>query len=300
LLKTALGIKFKKMKLFRFFKTVVQKWLDDRAFELSASLAFYAMLSFAPLVIVTLAIVGFFFGEQAARGEVVGHIDSFIGQQGAEITQTVIANTQQVGGSGLMATLISVVVLLFAATGVFMQLQRTLNDIWNVKPNPNSRVWDFFSRRLTSFFVVLGVGALVLISLAISAGLSFTINFLAINLPAQLLSAADYLTSFMIISLVFALLFKYIPDAEVKWKDVLIGSTITALLFLLGKLLIGVYMSHTATTNVYGAAGSLVALLLWIYYSSLIFFIGAEFTHVYANEYGSRIKPKGNATLKQS
>jgi membrane protein len=104
----------------------------------------------------------------------------------------------------------------------------------------------------------------------------------------------------MIISLVFALLFKYIPDAEVKWKDVLIGSTITALLFLLGKLLIGVYMSHTATTNVYGAAGSLVALLLWIYYSSLIFFIGAEFTHVYANEYGSRIKPKGNATLKQS
>jgi len=275
---------------FYFLKSIAEEWSEDRALELGAALAFYSMLSLAPLLVVIVTLVGFFFGERAVQGQLVEQIEGVVGEEGAELTETLIANAAFSLDAGWIASLISVGVLLFAATGAFIQLQIALNRILKVESQA-SMVKSFLKRRLISFFIVLGFGALLVLWLVSSAMLRVVRAMLNDDIPGMLFDFVDYGLSILLLSILFAMIFKYVPDVKITWKDVGIGAFFTAILFTFGRYMISLYMEHNAAASVYGAAGSLVILLLWIFYSSQILFIGAEFTQVYARRFGSGIKP---------
>lgn len=282
--------------LFRLLKETFQEWQADKASRLAAALAYYTVFSLAPLLIMAIAIAGAIFGEEAAKGEIVGQIQGLVGTEGATVIETAIKNANQPEISGI-ASLISVGVLLFGASGVFAQLQDALNTIWNVKAKPNKGVINFVRKRILSFSAVLGIGFLLLVSLVISAGLSALNKYMGNLIPGadflwQILNLA---VSFGIVTLLFALMYKFLPDAKIKWGDVWIGAMITALLFTIGKFALGLYLGRGSFGSTYGAAGSLVIILAWVYYSAQILFFGAEFTQVYAREYGSKIIPDKHA-----
>lgn len=282
--------------LWGMIKQSVSDWVDDKAMQLGAALAFYSLLSIAPLLIITIAVAGLVFGQEAAQGQLVGQMRSMVGTEGAEAIETMLANARR-PGAGIVATILGVATLLFGASGVFGQLQTSLNTIWEVQPKPGGGFWGFIRTRFLSFAMVLGIGFLLLVSLVLSALLSALGDLMGGLLPgwqiaAQVLNLA---VSFGVITLLFAMIFKILPDVKIAWRDVWIGAALTALLFTLGKYLIGLYLAQASPGSTYGAAGSLVVLILWIYYSSLILFFGAEFTQVYAKAHGSQIEPARNA-----
>lgn len=290
------------MKLADFgklLKNTVKKWIDDDVPRLGASLAFYTLLSVAPLLVVVTALAGLIFGEQAARGELFGQIKGMVGPQAAEAIQTMLANAHQ-PAIGTLASVLSLVVLLVGATGVFSELQSALNTIWGVTAKEGSGLLSTIKDRLLTFVMVLLIGILLMASVVASAVLSALSKFAGGHWPhlAPALHLANLGASLVIFTVLFALIYKVLPDAKISWSDVWIGSAVTAVLFTLGKYLIGLYLGIGSVGSPYGAAGSLAVFLIWVYYSAQVLFLGAEFTQMYANRFGSCIQPTANAQLK--
>jgi membrane protein len=281
---------------WQLVKDTFSEWNDDKVSRLAAALAYYTVFALAPLLVISIGIAGLVFGEEAARGEVVAQLQGLLGTKGAQLVEEMIAASRKTE-SGIAATAIGLLVLLFGATGVFGELQDSLNTIWEVKPRPG-RGWRGILRdRFFSFTMVLGTGFLLLVSLALSAVFAAVGKYLTGFLPAPeiVLQILNFAVSLALITLLFALIFKIVPDAKIAWRDVWVGATITALLFSAGKLIIGIYLGKSTMTSTFGAAASLAILLIWIYYSAQILFLGAEFTQVYATRFGSHIEPARGA-----
>jgi membrane protein len=276
-------------------KETVTQWQDDEAPRLAASLSLYTLLSLAPLLIVSIAIAGMVLGQEAARGQISQQMSGVVGSQAGEAIEAMIANARA-PGKGIVGSAVGIVVLLFGASGVFGELQTALNQIWNVKPRPGRGVMGFIRDRFFSFSMVTGVAFLLLVSLVVSAVLAtLTEHFRGLVPLPVLWQALNVVISLGVTTALFALIFKVVPDARITWRDVWVGAFATAVLFSFGKILLGWYVGRSATVSPFGAAGSLVALIVWVYYSAQILFFGAEFAQVYATRFGSRIVPTANA-----
>ncbi len=282
--------------LIKLLIETFREWQTDEASRLAASLAYYTSVSLAPLLIIVLAIAGAIFGEEAARGEIVSQIQGLVGIDGAKVIETAIESANKPKISSI-ASIISIIVLLFGASGVFAELQAALNIIWEVKAKPGQGMGNFIRKRLLSFSAVLGIGFLLLVSLVISAVLSALNVYLSSLVPGIdfLWQILNFVLSFGVITLLFALMYKYLPDVKISWRDVMMGAAMTALLFTIGKFALGLYIGRGSFGSAYGAAGSLIVILVWVYYSTQILFFGAEFTQVYAKRYGSKIVPNKHA-----
>lgn len=278
------------------FQETFSEWNKDKASRLAAALAYYTVFSLAPLLIIVIAIAGSVFGEEAARGEIVKQIQGLVGRDGAEVIETAIENASK-PTEGTIASIISLVALLFGASGVFAELQDALNTVWEVQPQPGRGIINVIRSRFLSFSMVLGIGFLLLVSLVLSAILAALVNFVGNVLPGLdfLWQLANFIISFVITTLLFGLIYKVLPDVKITWSDVWIGAAITSLLFSIGRFLLGLYLGNSSFGSTYGAAGSLVIILAWVYYASQILFFGAEFTQVYSRRYGSQIVPAKNA-----
>jgi membrane protein len=277
---------------WQLLKEIVVAWNEDKAPRLAAGLAFYTMFTLSPLLIIVIAVAGMAFGEEAARGQIVGQIQGLVGAESAHAIEEFL---KQVSAprSGIIATVVGLATLLLGVWWVFGELQDALNTIWEVAPKPGRKLLLVLRARLTSFAMMLGVGFLLLVSLLLSATLSALSTYLVGLLPdfKAILQILNVVVSFGVITLLFAMIYKIVPDVIITWGDVWIGAAATALLYTIGKYLIGVYLGTSSTASAYGAAGSLVVILIWVYYSAQILFLGAEFTKVYARRYGSRIVP---------
>lgn len=278
---------------FLLLKQTAGEWMDDKAPQLGAALAYYTVFSLAPLVLVLLAIIGLLFRDPAgAWSKVTEQMSYFLDKSAVQVVQD-IAKTAAEPGKSAIATLIGVALALFGASGVFGQLQDALNTIWGVKAKPGQGIWGFLRSRFVSFSMVGGVCFLLLVSLTVQSVLKVFSHYVQAALPGGLaIAIAVYLIfDFAVVVLLFAMIFKFLPDAKVQWRDVWIGAAMTALLFGLGKWALGYYLGSGSAASAYGAASSLITLLLWIYYSSQILLFGAEFTQVYANQAGRRVQP---------
>jgi membrane protein len=268
------------------------KWRRDDALQLGAALAYYTVFSLAPLLIVAIAVAGLVFGEDAARGQVVDEVKDFLGPEGARTIQATIERAGR-GHSGLLATLLGLGTIFFGSSAVFGQLRKSLNQIWDVQPPVDGGFLHVVRSRIASFGMVLGVGFLLLVSLALSAVVTAVGDYLGGQLPVLRvgLGALDLLLSLATSTLLFAMIYRFLPDVRLAWSDVWLGAGVTALLFSIGKQSIGFYLGRSGATSIYGAAGSLVLILLWVYYSSQILFLGAEFIHVYTHRQRSVDEP---------
>lgn len=270
-------------------KTTFSEWNDDNASRLAAALAYYTIFSIAPLLVIAVAVAGVVLGRGTAREQLVQQIQSYTGDpQAAEFIQRMIESTSQ-SNSGLFATIAGVIGLLFGASGVFAELQSALNQIWDVEAKP-SGVSGMIFTRLIALAMVLLCGLLLLASVVLTTAITAAAGWLNQLLPgvAVFIPAISFVVLLVLTVLIFALIYKYLPDTEIAWNDVWIGAIATALLFSIGRYLIGLYLGYSSAASTYGAAGSLALLLLWIYYSAQIFFLGAEFTQVYSRTHGSR------------
>jgi len=278
--------------IWELLTNTFSEWNEHKAPRLAAALAFYTMFTLAPLLIVVIAVAGLAFGEQAARGQIIGQIQGLVGAESAQVIQNFL---EQVNApkSNLVATIIGLGTLLLGEWWVFGELQDALNTIWEVAPKPGRSLLEVLKVRFISFAMMLAIGFLLLVSLVASAVLSAFGTLLVGLLPdfQMLLQALNFIISFVVITLLFAMIYKVVPDLTIAWGDVWIGAAVTALLYTIGKYLIGVYLGTSSTASAYGAAGSLVIILIWVYYSAQILFLGAEFTRVYAQKYGSWIVP---------
>lgn len=275
----------------------ITRFAADRAPRLGAALAYYTVISLAPLLLVFVGVLGQVLGPDAARGEIVGQVEGAIGPEAAELVQQAIEAAGR-DNSGLIATVLGVVALFLGATTVFANLNGSLNTIWGVEPVPGQggllyQIRTFFVHRLFTFAALLGIGFLLLVSLGVSAGIEAAAAFFTDRLPVPpgTLRLVNLVVSVSVLTLVFAYIYRTIPDVRIAWRDVFTGSFITALLFTLGKYLIGLYLGRSSVGSAYGAAGALVVMLVWIYYSAQIFFLGAEFTQVYASHRGAPFEP---------
>jgi membrane protein len=277
-------------------KEAAKEWSEDKVSRHAAALSYYTVFSLAPLLLIAIAVAGLIFGEAAARDRIVEEIGGLIGTQGAEAVQGMIARASE-PREGIIATVIGVVVLLFGASGAFSQLQDSLNDIWEVRRKPESGFLGVIGKRFASFGMVLVIAFLLLVSLVLSAALSALGAWAGGLLPDSpwLLRAGHLVITLGVVTALFALIFKILPDVRIRWGDVWMGAFVTALLFTAGRYLIGLYLGRSAVGSTFGAAGSLVIILLWVYYSSLILFFGSEFTQVYATRRGSRAVPDEDA-----
>jgi membrane protein len=275
-------------------ETAIQ-WDDDQAARQAASLAFYTLLSIAPLLLVSIKVAGIVLGDEAARGQVSQEMAKVVGPEAGAAIEAMVANAKQ-PGQGVSSSIVGLAVLIFGASGVFGELQASLNQIWEVKPKPNRAIMGFVKDRFFSFTMVMGVAFLLLVSLVVSAVLAtLTEHFRElVPLPA-LWWALNVAIGIGVTTVLFALIYKIVPDAKIEWRDVWVGAFATALLFSIGRVLLSWYVGRSATTSAFGAAGSLVALIVWVYYSAQICFFGAEFTQVFATRHGSRIMPASNA-----
>ena len=282
--------------VFFLLKTTATQWVDDKCPQLGAALAYFTVFSLAPLILILLAFFGLFFGSEHARDKIIEQLQYLIDPSGIKVIQD-IATSASKPQSGLLATTIGIIVGLFGASGVFGQLQEALNTIWGVKAKPGAGLWAFIRARFLSFAMVAGVCFLLLISLTIESVLRGLSNYLQNLLPGGHILA---LILFIILDLgvvivLFAMIFRFLPDMKIAWRDVWIGASLTAVLFVVGKFLLGLYLGSGAAGSAYGAASSLITLLLWIYYSAQILLFGAEFTQVYTHAYGSLVKPEDHA-----
>ena len=267
----------------------VTEWIDDRASSKGAALAFYTLFSIAPILVLAIALAGYFFGVEAAQGELVTQLRGLIGQDGAEAVQAMLAAARD-KESGLISTIIATVLLIIGATTVFAELKISLDELWEVRAQAESGLWAMIKTRLLSFGIVLVLGFLLMVSLVVSALLSVLQNYIGSlwGFSTELFCVISWLFTFFVIAFLFAVIYKMLPSIPLSWRDVWIGSLATAGLFILGKSLIGIYLGNSQVTSSFGAAGSVIALMLWIYYSSQVFFLGAEFTRIYAQRFGSK------------
>ena len=285
-------------KLFAIVKEAAVDWYEHEAQRQAAALACYTLLSLAPLVLFSIAIAGFVFGEEAARGQIAEQIGNVVGETAASAIQGIAKNAHQSQG-GILSSLVGIGVLLFGASGVFGELQTSLNRMWEVKPKPGRGVRGFLRDRFLSFTMVLSVAFLLLVSLLLSTALAAIGRFFSGTLPggAVVWEVLNFLIQLGVISFLFALVFKVVPDVVVSWRDVAVGALGTAVLFSIGKWGLAMYLGRSTVASSYGAAGSIVALVIWVYYASQILFMGAEFTQVYARRTGSRVRPDTNAVF---
>lgn len=284
--------------LWHLIKEAAADWSHDRAPRLGAALAYYTVFSLVPFLVVVIALIGLVLGQEAAQSAILSHIATLVGDQSAAAIKDMIQRADQ-PSTGLVATGLAVVTLLFGASGVFGQLQDALNTVWGVEPKEGRGVWGFIKDRFLSFVAVLGTGFLLLVSLILSSALAAFGKWFSglLPLPEALLHLFNFVLSFVVVTGLFALIFKVLPDAKVAWRDVWVGALLTAALFTIGKYALGLYLGKSNVASAYGAAGSLVLILLWVYYSAQILLYGAEFTQVYANRLGERIVPAPDAQV---
>jgi membrane protein len=266
----------------------VWEWIDDRASRKGAALAFYTVFSLAPILILAIAIAGLFFGKDAARGEIYAQVRDLIGPDGATAIQAMVQNASR-PGAGITATIIGLVTLFVGATTALAELKDGLDQIWDVPSERTSGFWYFLRKRLLSIGLILSIGFLLLVSLVFSAGLTaLAKRWGPEDATSTVLQTINFVFSFALVTVLFAMIYKILPSVRIAWRDVIVGSLVTALLFSIGKFAIGVYLGNSAIASSYGAAGSVILVLVWVYYSAQIFLLGAEFTKVYAHRYGSR------------
>lgn len=258
-------------------------WNQDDAPRLGASLAFYTILSVSPLVILVVAVGSVLFSRENTQIHLLAHVQAIVGTEGKEAVRSMLTSSQK-ESSGIAATTIGIVTIFFGASGVFRELRTALNTIWECQSVPNSDIWIWIKERVFSLAMVISVGFIMLTSLLASAGLDAVTKYFSGLLPvsAVLVEAINFIVSFLGIAALFGFIFKYVPETKVDWVDVRVGALVTALLFTIGKSLLGLYLGEASPGSAYGAAGSLVVMVVWVYYSAQIFFFGAEFTHVHA------------------
>jgi membrane protein len=280
--------------IWGLLKETGNSWDEDKVMRMSAALAYYTVLSAAPLLVIAIGIAGLVFGKNAAEGQLVEQFRDLVGEDGAQAIQTMIAHASGPGTS-TVAMIVGIVLLLFGASGVFVELQDSLNTIWEVVPRPGRPFLTILRERFISFAMVLVTGFLLLVSLSLSAALAAMTAWLGLAGIGMVGQVLTFAISFVVITLLFALIYKILPDVDLAWRDVWFGAIVTSLLFSIGKLLIGLYLGRAGVGSAYGAAGSLVVFVVWVYYSAQIVLLGAEFTKVYMRQSGARIKPSSNA-----
>ena len=278
-------------KIWLLIKTTVTAWDNDYAPSMGAALAFYTLFSIAPLLLIVLSIMGFVFGAEAARGEIAQQLQNLMGEQSALAVQALLQNANK-PTDGMVATIVGVLLLLIGATTVFGELQSALDRIWRApERRPISGIIPFLRSRLLSFGMIFGIGFILMVSLIFNAALLVFSQWWSVQFKwLIIINSVNLVFSFVMTTAMFALIYKYIPSVKIRWGEVWIGALITAALFTVGKFLIGLYMTKSAVASGFGAAGSVVALLVWVYYSAQIFLLGAEFTWAYSTLYGSRSK----------
>lgn len=283
-------------EIFVLIKETIRDWQEDKASRLAAALALYAILSIPPMLVLVVGIAGQAAGEATAQQTIVAQVQRIMGAQAGEVITAILDAATQPQGLSL-ATAVSLAVLFFSASGVFMQLQDALNTVWEVMPDPEQGFMMTIKKRLVSFIMVVCVGILLILLLVVNSLLSLLGQVLNDMLPFSITWARllNYGVSFLLVVGLIALVFKVIPDVKIAWRDVWVGSVVTAVLLALGVAGISLYMRYSDPTSSYGAAGSLIILMLWVYYSAQIMFLGAEFTQVYAHRRGAQIQPDENA-----
>ena len=274
---------------WRLLKAAFDGWWADRAMSLGASIAFFTVFSLAPMLLAAIAVAGLVFGREAAQGAIVAELGGLVGETGAKAIEAMIASASNIG-SGVIGTMVGIITFVLVSTGAFVELQDDLNLIWKVKPRESSGVTVFLRTRILSLALVVGIGFLLLVSLILDAGLTalgsyLEAGFSGASVILQILNSA---AAFAVAVLLFAMIFKILPDVDLTWRDVGTGAVITGVLFTVGKFLIGLYLGMSTIASSFGAAASIITILLWVYYSSLILLYGAEFTKVYAESHGSR------------
>jgi membrane protein len=280
---------------WQVLREAASDWMEDNAARMGAALAFYSVLSLAPLLLIAIGLAGMFFDEADARSRLVAQMSELVGKEGSEAIQTMLENGSKTGGA--VSTIVGLVTLLFGASGVFGELQSAMDAVWDVKPK-NTGFWGFLRARFLSFAMVLGTGFLLVVSLLASTMIAALQNSVQVQWPAlePALHTLSLAVTFAIVTLLFALIYKLLPDAKVTWSEAWIGAIVTAALFSIGKLAIGLYLGKSGLASGYGAAGSLVVLIVWIYYSAQIVFFGAEITHaIGARRTGDAPQPAENA-----
>lgn len=292
-----MGVKGSAKNIFSLFKETAKEWNEEDPFRQSAVIAYYAIFSLPALLIIIVQVAGLVFGKEAVQGKVEKQIDSMMGQEAASQVQTMISNAGQMESSTI-AIIIGVATLLFGATGVFYQMQQSLNKVWEVEPKSDAGIAKMAMDRATSLGVILAIGFLLLISLVLTTAINVLNDWIQSQLPdfmVVLVFVVNELLSIGIITLLFALIFKVLPDAKVRWQSVWVGALVTAILFTIGKFALGIYFGQADPASAYGAAGSVILILLWVNYSALILIFGAEFTQIYARRHGHRIEPDNHA-----
>jgi membrane protein len=281
-------------------KQTVNEWLDDRGFTRSASLSYYTVFSIAPLLLIATAVASFAFGREAVTGQLQSELEGMVGESGAKAIQEMMKSASK-PGAGIVATILGVAMVVIGATGAFVELQDTLNDMWGVDKNKSSGIIGFLRARVVSLAMVLVIAFLLLVSLVVSTGLSAVGAYSAQVLPAWqiTLQIVNLVVSFVVITLLFAAIYKVLPNVRIAWRDVWLGAAVTSVLFSIGKLLIGLYLGKSSASSSYGAAGSFAVLLIWINFSSMILFLGAEFTQVVSRARRG-IKDKGGSEVVPS
>jgi membrane protein len=265
----------------------VSRWSEHKDARLGAALAYYSIFSLGPLIVIVITIAGLVFGGEAVQAQVFGALHGLLGDSGTQAIDAMLKGANR-PREGILASVIGVGTLVFAAVGVVVQLKDALNTVWEVETPPGSGIWRFVRTYIWSLAGVLSVGFLLLISMLLTAGLSAAGKYIAPYLPEAMLQIAGFLSSFAVIALLFAMMFKWLPDTPIAWRDVWLGAILTAALFEVGKFLIGLYIGKQGLESTYGAAASIVIVLIWVYYSAQLVLMGAEFTNVYARRYGSQ------------
>ena len=286
-------------EVWRLFKQAVVAWSNDYAPSMGAALSYYTLFSIAPLLLIVIAVAGWFFGDEAARGELTGGLQSLMGEEGAKAIEDMIANASR-PKEGLIATVIGALVLLLGATTVFGELQNSLDRIWRAPAREAGGVWRLLRSRLLSLGMILGIAFLLMVSLVLDAVLQSLGKMWGTEGWQVVAQAFNFVLGFALTTTVFALIYKLMPRAKIEWHDVWVGAAVTAALFTVGKFLISLYIGRSAVASSFGAAGSLAVMMIWVYYSAQIFLLGAEFTWVYAHEHGSRRGKPRQATIEVS
>ena len=286
--------------MFALIKDTFKEFVADKAMRLSAALAYYSVFSLAPLLIIAISIAGSIYGEDAARGAIEYQLKDAIGGDAARVVQEMV-KAAYLDDKGTLMTVVGVVILLATASVVFAQLKDAMNTIWGIGVKPGRGVKGFVRTRLLALSMVLVIGFLLLVSLGITTATAAATNWMSNSLPIPsfIFQTLSFLVSLGVVTVLFALIFKILPDADIRWREVWIGALITAILFTIGKLLLSLYLGREGAASAYGAAGALILLLSWVYYSANILLLGAEFTQVYARRSGRRIEPKKNAVLME-
>lgn len=285
--------------IFSFMKEVFSNFSDDKVMKFSASLSYYTVFSIAPILIIMVTVAGVIFGKEAAQGQIYGQINGLVGGEAASQIQEIIGNTST-SGKTFIASVVSIIALIFGATGVFGEIQDSINSIWGLKSKPKSGIIKIVLNRLISFSLIISLGFVAMVTLMLNTLVDLLSKSLTKIIPGDdtiFVQVINYALIFVVITGMFAVIFKVLPDARIKWKDVIRGAVLTAILFIIGKFAITLYVQQSKLGSVYGAAGSIVILLVWVYYTAVILYFGAEFTKVYAIRYGSKIYPNDYAVF---